>query len=268
MEKVRIGSLEVGRFLLGSNPFSGFAHQTAEASEEMLHYYTVARIKATLRQAEQAGITTLVARADQHVIRLLMEYWDEGGRLRWLAQTCPGVGPTDRVARMAVEGGAKGVFVHGGVMDHAFANNSFDDPRAGIDVIRAAGLPVGIAGHNPEVFAWAEQNLDLDFYACSYYNAAHRDRSAEKLSGQPEWFHDADRQTMARTIAGLSKPVIHYKVMAAGRNDPAEALDFAARSMRQTDAVCVGVFTKHKPDMIAEDVRLFEAAWAGQKAEA
>ena len=267
MEKVKIGSLEVSRFILGSNPFSGFAHQTEEASREMVHYHTVARITEALHQAEEVGITTMIGRADHHVIRTLMEYWDSGGKLQWVGQTCPGVGPSERVARMAVEGGAKAAFIHGGVMDHSYANNSFEDPLAGIEVIRSAGLPVGIAGHNPEVFAWAEKNLDLDFYMCSYYNAAHRDSSAEKVSGMAEWFHDADRQRMAETIAGLPKPVIHFKVMAAGRNDPAEALGFAARTMRPSDAVCVGVFTRHKPDMVAENVRLFEAAWARENAQ-
>lgn len=261
METVKLGTLEVSRFILGSNPFSGFAHQTPQAAEEMLHYYTVGRIKQALRRAEQVGITTLIARADQHIIRTLMEYWDEGGRLQWVAQTCPGVGPSRRVAEMAIRGGARAVFIHGGVMDHALANDSFEDPLAGIETIRAAGLPVGLAGHNPAVFEWAEKNLDVDFYMCSYYNAAHRDASAEKLSGQAEWFHDADREKMVQTIRGLSRPAIHYKVLAAGRNDPAEALAFAAKAMRPIDAVCVGVFTKHKPDMIAEDVRLFEQAW-------
>ena len=262
MDAVSIGDLAVSRFMLGSNPFSGYAHQTAQAGHDMVHYYTVERIKQTLRQAEAAGITTLIARADNHIIRMLSEYWDEGGQLQWVAQTCPSVTSMQRGARSAIEGGAKAVYVHGGVMDNCLANGNFDEPLAGIEAVRAAGLPVGIAGHNPDVFAWAEANLDVDFYLCSYYNSAHRDHSAELVSGMSEWFHDADRQKMARTIQGLSRPVIHYKVLAAGRNDPAEALAFAAATMRDGDGVCVGAFTRDKPDMIAEDVGLFEAAWA------
>ena len=262
MDAVKLGSLSVSRFILGANPFSGFAHQTPERATEMMHWYTVARIKEALFGAEAAGIDTLIGRADHHILRLLMEYWLEGGKLQWIAQTCPGVGPSERVAKMAVDGGAKAVFIHGGVMDHAYANDSFDDALAGIEVIRAAGLPIGIAAHNPKVFAWAERNLDVDFYMCSYYNAAHRDKSAELVSGMPEWFGDDDRRRMVETIAALSKPAIHYKVLAAGRNDPAEALAFAAEHMRPHDAVCVGVFTKDNPRMIAEDVAIFEAARA------
>jgi hypothetical protein len=73
---------------------------------------------------------------------------------------------------------------------------------------------------------------------------------------------------MTELIQGLSKPVIHYKVMAAGRNDPAEALQYVARSMRPTDAVRVGIFTKHKPDMLKEDVTLLERGLARLKAGA
>jgi len=261
MDTVKLGSLDVSRFILGSNPFSGFAHQTAEVGAAMKHYFTAAKIKETLRQAEAVGITTMIGRADNHVIRVLMEYWDEGGRIQWVAQTCPGVGPSERVARMAIAGGASAVFIHGGVMDHCHAAGDFDDPLAGMKVVRDAGLPLGVAGHNPAVFAWAEENVELDFYMCSYYNSAHRDKSAELVSGMPEWFHDDDRRAMTETIAGLGRPVIHYKVLAAGRNDPAEALAFVAGAMRDTDAVCVGVFPRDNPDMVAQDVALFENAW-------
>ncbi len=266
MDTVKLGSLEVGRFILGGNPFSGFPHQSEERAREMTHWYTTARIKEALREAEAAGITAFLARADRHIIRVLMEYRDEGGSLQWVAQTCPGVGPTIKTVEMAIDGGAGAVYIHGGVMDNCLARGDMSDPLEGIERIRAAGLPAGIAGHDPEVFRWAErEKLGLDFYMCSYYNSAHRDESAEKLKGSPEWFLEEDRGIMAATIQELPRPVIHYKVMAAGRNDPAEALAFTARTMRATDAVCVGVFTKDKPDMIAEDVGLFEAAWKREK---
>jgi hypothetical protein len=127
-------------------------------------------------------------------------------------------------------------------------------------MIREKGMLAGIAGHNPKVFEWAEENLDVDYYLCSYYNAAHRDKRAEHVSGMAEWFLEEDRRIMTELIRTLSKPVIHYKVLAAGRNNPKEAFDYAARSMRATDTVCVGVYTKDKPDMLKEDVELFSAS--------
>jgi len=131
-------------------------------------------------------------------------------------------------------------------------------------MIREAGMLAGIAGHDPEVFRWAEKNLDVDYYLCSYYNSMHRDERAEHVSGMPEWFHEDDRRIMTELVQTLSKPVIHYKIMAAGRNDPAEAFAFAAKNMRPSDAVCVGVYTEHNPGMLSEDVGLFERSVASR----
>jgi hypothetical protein len=266
MDTIRLGSVQVSRLILGSNPFCGFSHQGGARDRQMMHFYTMARVKETLRQAEAMGVDTLIARADQHIIRLLMEYWDEGGRIQWVAQTCPGLGDSPRIARAAVDNGAKAVFIHGGVMDYCVAHNDLADPVAAIDLVRKAGLPVGIAGHSPRVFRWAEQSkFDVDFYMCSYYDAAPRDKSPEKSRDQAEVFRDEDRAAMTATIRTLSRPAIHYKVLAAGRNDPAAAFNHAAAAMREGDAVCVGMFTGDGPQMVAEDVRLFEQAWSARK---
>lgn len=63
---------------------------------------------------------------------------------------------------------------------------------------------------------------------------------------------------MLARIRTLSKPAIHYKVLAAGRSDPREGILFAAGQMRPGDAMCVGVYTKDNPGMIAEDMGYFE----------
>ena len=259
MQTVRIGQSEVSRLIVGSNPFSGFSHQGTEMDRKMTHYYTSARIKQTLTQAEALGINTVIARADHHIVRVLMEYWDEGGRLQWFAQTCPEVGPPELSVDRAAANGALGVHVHGGYVDFLLAQGRIDEVPPVVERIHAAGMGAGIAGHNPDVLRWAEDvGLDVDYYMCSYYNSAHRDRRAEHVSGTSEWFLEEDRETMTALIRNLSRPVIHYKVLAAGRNDAAQALPYAVRSMREGDAVCVGVYTEGKPDMLAEDVRLFE----------
>ena len=260
MDTVQLGDVSVSRFILGSNPFSGFSHQGSEMDLRMKRYHTTQRIKDTLREAERLGVNTVVGRTDHHVMRLLLEYWDEGGEIQWFAQTCPGVGPTEMCVNRALEGGAKACHIHGGVMDHLLAQGRIEGVPPSIERIREAGMLAGIAGHNPEVFEWAEEHLDVDYYMCSYYNSAHRDERAEHVSGMKEWFLEEDRKIMTDLIQGLSKPVIHYKIMAAGRNDPAEAFAYTARSMRAYDAVCVGVYTEEVPGMLAEDVALLESS--------
>jgi hypothetical protein len=260
METITINHLTVSRFILGSNPFSGFSHQGIANDQAMKHYFTTGRIKDTLRAAEDAGVNTLIARTDHHVMRVLMEYWDEGGRLQWFAQTCPEVGDPPTCIGRAHSMGAKACHIHGGWMDFLYAQGRLAEVPPAIESIRERGMLAGIAAHNPQVIAWAEDHLDVDYFMCSYYNAAHRDQRAEHVSGMEEWFLDSDRLAMTTLIQRLSRPAIHYKILAAGRNDPADAFSVAARAMRPTDMVCIGIYPKDHPDMLREDVELFEQA--------
>jgi hypothetical protein len=263
---VGIGELQVSKLLVGANPISGFSHQGLARDDQMRRWYTTARIKELLRQAEALGINTHLSRADHHVMRYLMEYWDEGGKLQWFAQTCPELGPVERGIANAIAGKAAACYIHGGVMDNLLANNDLGQVPAAIERIRKAGLTAGIAGHNPKTFQWAEEvKLPVDFYMCSYYNPIPREKSGEHVAGTEELYRAEDRDAMVATIRHLSKPAIHYKVFAAGRTEPKEALSFVAQHLRPQDAVCVGIFTQDKPDMLAEDIRLLMDALKQQR---
>jgi len=260
VDTIAIKDVEVSRFILGSNPFSGFSHQSRETSKEMTRYYTTARIKEVLFEAERVGVNTIIARADYHMIRALIEYWNEGGSLQWFAQTCPEVGPPELAVRRAENHGAKACFIHGGYMDHLLAHGRLGEIPAVLESIREAGMACGVAGHVPDVFRWAEAKVDADFYMCSYYNPIARAESPEHDPIAAEQYLERDRRAMTELIGKLKRPAIHYKIMAAGRNDPSEAFAYAARSMRPTDAVCVGVYPAAKRDMLVEDVGLLEDA--------
>lgn len=255
-----IGQTKVSRFILGSNPFSGFSHQSPEADNQMRRYYSVGRIKETLKMAESLGINTMIGRTDYHVMRMLLEYWEEGGTLQWFAQTCPEVGDHETCINRAASYGAKACHIHGGVMDNLYTNKKLDGIPAAIDLIHEKGMLAGIAGHIPAVIKWAEEHLDVDYYMCSYYNPIPREEKAEHVSGYPEQYLEEDRKAMTSLIQTLSKPVIHYKVMAAGRNKPEEAFGYVAKSMRSGDAVCVGIFSKDTPLILKDDVSTFEQA--------
>jgi hypothetical protein len=260
MEFTTIGDLRVSRLLLGSNQFSGFSHQGLERDEEMLRYYTVARIKETLFEAERVGMTAFVARTDFHVIRMLREYRDEGGKLAWMAQTCPEVGPSDVCARRAAKAGAVACHIHGGVMDHLVANGGADEVQGIVEMIREKGMKAGVAGHTTAVFEWARENLDVDYYLCCYYNPTPRANDPEHVHSAHEEYRPEDREAMVKLIPTLSRPVVHYKIMAGGRNDPREAFEFCHRHLRPEDLVCVGAYTGDKPGMLEENVSLFEDA--------
>lgn len=261
---VKIGNVSISKLLLGGNPFSGFSHQSPEKDIEMKRYYKVSRIKEVLRKAESLNIDFL-GRADHHIIRTLLEYWDEGGKIKWIAQTCPGVGDVNLGILNARTGGAKACYIHGGQMDYYLAQNKLDKIPKYITEIKKSGMSAGIAAHNPKVIEWAEEeqdNLDLDFYMCSYYNPTNRDEKPKYVSvaGDEEYFGSNDRENMVNLIQNLSKPAIHYKVLAAGRNDPKEAFEFVAKHLRAQDAVCIGIYTKDHPNMLEDDLKLFQNA--------
>jgi hypothetical protein len=205
-----------------------------------------------------------IGRSDRHITRMLYEYHTEGGTLQWVAQTCPEMASISRSIDDALGEGAKACYIHGGVMDNLLARGELKEIPGLIQKIRDAGLPAGIAGHNPKVFEWAEDHLDVDFYMCSYYNSASRDQEAEMRTGRPEWFVDGDRDIMVKLIQKLKHPAIHYKILAAGRKSPREAFEFAARHLRPGDAVCIGIYPEHKPEMLVEDAALF-TKYAGGK---
>ena len=258
IDPITIGDVSVSRLIIGGNPFSGVSHQGADRDRDMMRWYTVGRIKATLRDAEEQGIDTFIGRADKHITRMLHEYRDEGGAIKWIAQTCPEMVSIERSIDDAITNGAAACYIHGGVMDNLLATGRLDLVPPAIRKIRDAGLPAGIAGHNPDVFRWAEDSLALDFYMCSYYNSANRNENAEHVSGMPEWFNAVDRDTMCALIEDLSHPVIHYKIFAAGRNDPREGMSYATRCLRDGDGICFGVFTGDNTSMIADNISLYK----------
>jgi hypothetical protein len=93
---------------------------------------------------------------------------------------------------------------------------------------------------------------------CCYYNPTSRASDPEHVHGAVETYSEEDRRAMTDLIQTLSRPVIHYKILAAGRNDPEEAFAFASSKMRPGDMACIGVFTGDNPRMLEEDVRLLE----------
>ena len=258
MRKVKFGDVEVTRFVIGGNPFSGFSHQSRERDKEMVHYYTVARIKETLHKAEAAGINTFFGRTDRHVKRMLLEYWDEGGQIQWFGQTAAELGDQVRAIRDAANAGATGVYVHGGVVDHWYTQGQFDMLEAALEQMRECGLVAGFAGHMPEAHTWIRDNLQPDFQMCSYYNPSSRGDRPDHVAGIKERWDEADRARMTALIQTIPWPVVHYKVFAAGNRSIRAGFEFLASQMRENDLTCVGHYLGDNPDMIAENVQTFE----------
>lgn len=252
-----LGGLEISRFLVGGNPFSGFSHQSRERDQAMRNWYTDERIIETLFEAQALGLNACLSRGDDHITSIMRRYWERGGAMRWLAQTNSRASSPAQGAQYCIEHGASACYLHGGVMDHLIAQGLHEPIHRYVETVKAAGIPVGVAAHMPACWRWCEEHLALDFYMGCYYNPSPRDDGPHHDPNVRERYLEEDREERVAVIRTLSKPVIHYKVLAAGRTGAPEAFRYAAAHMRPQDAVCVGVFTQDDPDMIEAALTLF-----------
>jgi hypothetical protein len=63
---------------------------------------------------------------------------------------------------------------------------------------------------------------------------------------------------MLKVIATIEKPVIHYKVLAAANKPVDESWERLGTTVRPSDVVCLGMFLKDDPGIVAKNVALFE----------
>jgi hypothetical protein len=260
MRKRNIGKAQVAGLCIGGNPFSGFSHQGAARNQEMLDYYTDDRVKATLAQAEKAGIDTFFGRTDLHIFELLRQYWQAGGQIQWFAQVCVERGRPDAWKEWlegAIELGCTAAYIHGGVADFWHANGQWDNFHEALGRMRDGGVVAGFAAHRPQVHEWMRDHLELDFHMCSYYNPTDRSKSAHHQEDGETW-DDKDRDAMLEVIATLAAPAVHYKVFGGGNKPVLQAFEVMGQHMRENDIALVGFFTKDDEAMIQKDVALFD----------
>jgi hypothetical protein len=260
MRTTRIAGVQVSRLCIGGNPFSGFSHQSSDRDKEMREYFTPERIHELLRNAEEAGINTVFARTDDHIISVLQQYWASGGRIQWFAQVCSDTRESDSWKQWmgrAAELGAKALYIHGGIADYWHAQGYFDRFREALALMRGYGKAAGFAGHRPEVHEWVRDHLAADFQMCSYYNPTDRSRNPAH-SGIDEKWHVGDRSRMLAVVKTLTCPAVHYKVFGGGNRPIAEAFETMGRAVRDGDVVCIGLFPKDDPGVLVKDIEMFE----------
>jgi len=266
LPKVDFCGVSVSRIAVGGNPFSGIGHQDAALDNALKDYYTVARIKETLFQCEELGINTAFLRADNHIIRLLREYWSEGGKIQWFAQHAPERRDILHNIRSAKGAGATGCYIQGGLTDALQENGTLDQLREPLALIRELGMVCGIGGHHPQSHLECQaMDLGFDFHMVCFYNITGRRGKIDVPDTDP--YRPEDRERAARLLGELERPCAAYKIMAAGRNDPRQAIPYAARHLKPTDIAVIGFFPKDRPNEIREDIELFCESLAGAEAQ-
>jgi hypothetical protein len=246
----RIGNVQISRLIIGGNQFSGWSHSRdlSYLRDLFLAYSTEKKIMETLEKCEQDGVNTIITSASEY----LSKYWNQrGGKMQWIAQTHPMANDLTSNIKQAVDNGAIGAYIQGGVGDSFVKNGRVDLLGKAVDFIKSNGLIAGIGGHSVEVpIAVEKAGINVDFYMKTlhhgnYWSATPKEKRVEFNvdSGSPYDHDNIWSITPERTIEFMKKvekPWIAFKVLAAGAIHPSEGFEYAFAN--GADFVCVGMF--------------------------
>lgn len=251
LPKGRIKDRVFSKMILGGNLLSGWAHSRdlIYVSSLVRAYHTKQKIFETFQVAEQCGVDTLLS--NTVIGSVINEYWNKGyGKMQFIAD-CAGLNydgtgtPSPKpyseyidIVKKAIDDGATACYIQGETADHYIANNRIDEIVGAMNLVRDAGLPVGIGAHRIEtIMRCVELGLDTDFWMKTLHN--HNYWSAK----HPEW-HDNmycfNPEETIRFMDALPQPWIAFKVLAAGALRPEEAFRYAFQN--GADFICVGMY--------------------------
>jgi len=259
--KLKFGDYTISRLIAGGNPISGFSHISPKVDKEMVDYHTTENVKIFFDECLKNGVNTFQARGDRHIMRILNEYGNEGGKIQWIAQIASELKDLKANLREIKEKGAIAIYHHGTYADNLWhtGNLGIEKVKDNMKMIRDTGLLTGLGTHRPEVVDFVEENnWDLDFYMLSFYNLAKQVKHAQATDEfKKEVFDENDCLEMIKRIKSTRKQCLVFKVLGAGRKtktkkDLENVFEYAYSNIKEDDAVVVGMFQKYK-NQVRED---------------
>lgn len=246
----RIGNVQISRMIIGGNQFSGWSHSRdlSYLRDLFLAYSSEHKIMDTLEKCEEEGVNTIITASSGY----LSKYWNQrGGKMQWIAQTHPKTNDLTSNIKQAIDNGAVGAYIQGGVGDSFVKNGRVDLLGKAVEFIKSNGLIAGIGGHSIEVPVAVEKaGIDVDFYMKTlhhdnYWSATPKEERVEFNvdSGSPYDHDNIWSICPERTIEfmkNVEKPWIAFKVLAAGAIHPREGFEYAFKN--GADFICVGMF--------------------------
>ena len=259
----KIGDVSISRIICGGNLIGGYAHSRdlIYVSSLLRNYFTDEKIYETLERCEENGINTVVTNVckrdtDSRTTEVMRKYRDErGGQMQWIAQCQAEADDIEGVVQIAVENGAVGAFLMGGLGDNWTKNERIDLIGKTVELIRAEGLIAGVAGHSLQVpMACEKAGAGPDFYVKTFHHdnywSATPDENRKDFnvdsSSSDEHGKDHDNiwcinpEETAAFMKKVEKPWIAYKVLAAGAIPPLEGFKYAFEN--GADFVLAGMF--------------------------
>ena len=251
----KIGNQEFSRLMMGGNLIAGCSHSRDlnYVSTLMRRYNTPAKVRETLELGEHHGITainTFVMDDNQQIF----DHWKCGGKMKWVAQARMDGGGGFSQIQKAIDDGASAIHLTADAAEGLLDQGKLDKIAEAMQFIKGQKRGAGIAGHDLRALVACEKaKVDLDFYqktfhSHDYFSAQRPDDTGPVGANDNSWCKDP--QAVVDFMAGVKKPWIAFKVLAAGALQPRAAFPHAFTS--GADFILVGMFDWQ----IEEDAKL------------
>lgn len=247
----KIGEQEFSRLMMGGNLIGGWSHarDLSYVATLMRRYNTESKIRQTLELAEAFGINVINTWVMQDN-SALFNHWKAGGKMKWISQArLDSAGGFSQIQK-AIDEGAVGVHLTGDTCDRLLASGEFDHVGQSIEFMKARKCLAGVAAHSLAAIVQCEKaKLNVDFYQKTlhthdYYSAPRVDETEPLGKNDNSWCNDP--QAVVDFMAGVQKPFIAFKVLAAGAILPRAAFPYSFNS--GADFVLVGMFDWQVPE--------------------
>ncbi len=257
----KMGNQQFSRLIMGGNLIGGYSHarDLTYVGTLMRHYNTDAKIAETLEVGEAHGVTainTYVMQENSHIFN----HWKRGGKMKWIAQIRLDANVGYSQIRKAIDEGASAVHITGDGAEKLLAQGKFEKVGETVQLIKSQKCVAGVAAHDLRVIVECEKlKLDVDFYQKTFHSHDYYTAPKPGETG-PLGVHDnswcSDPQAVIDFMAGVKKPWIAFKILAAGAIQPRAAFPYAINN--GADFILVGMFDWQ----IAEDAKLAKRVFA------
>jgi hypothetical protein len=267
----KLGTLDVTRLILGCNQVSGYSHSRDlnYVSRLMREYQTDERVLNTWQLCEEQGINTILSDPFEKPVRLMKRYRKErGGKIQWISEVHPhGYYYDIRLSDMkehlkqVLDNEPNALYVQGGLSDSFVHRGLLDELGEALELMKQSGLPSGLGAHsveNPKACMTAGMQPDFfmkTYHSEDYWSATPRAQRIEfnvdsRSPDNHDNIWDIKPEETRELMAGVRKPWIAFKVMAAGAIPPEKGFRFAFQG--GADFICAGMFDFQ----VAEDVAI------------
>ena len=248
--KGKIGKVEMSRLICGGNLISGYAHSRdlIYVSDLLKAYFTEEKIMETWALCEAHGVDTMLfGPADKKALAIYGKYRARGGKIQALAQLGPEKNAIAPCIQEATDAGVVGALLLGNQGDAWTREGDLDNVGKFLDLVKAQGLIAGVAGHELRTpMAVEKAGLKPDFYmktlhSTKYWSTRRPDQMQEVIDNYSiDNYWCMDPEDTIRFMAGIGRPWIAYKVLAAGAVHPKAGFHYAFQN--GADFCVVGMF--------------------------